>query len=144
MRTALIVGVVLTYCVFVWASQDDIVDLDNIVWDNNDRLLDIVPPTPSIMDIGNCTWELDNFEAKISYDPNSNTITLTGFTVEEALKRFFYYISNFYDPNEYLMSAKIIAPSKYCECTGSRMTISCLVYGCDCTTCGECGKKIKQ
>lgn len=47
-------------------------------------------------------------ESILCYDKDLNTLTLTGDTTANMLRRMFYYLYDIYAPNEYLMSAQIV------------------------------------
>ncbi len=86
-------------------------DPNRWVWTNiADMVLTVEPPHVSIHDIKDITFTVGTAgqNRTLEYDPNSNTLTLDGWTVQQAFKRIFYYFSDVYDPNEYLMGAEIV------------------------------------
>lgn len=111
------------------------------------------PENASVHDIGNVVFYNDTMSQafELAYDHAKNELHIKGGSAEDVLRLWYFASWKIYDPNDYLMSAKIVfdEPNErtFCSCTGNRGTITCLVYGCDgadCTTCMDCGLKIME
>jgi len=86
---------------YTYDSNDDTFYFNS---DVNDLAIIYHPKdTTSPNDVMDITW---GFGSEMNYD--ENTITITGMSLEDAFRRLFYYASESWDPNEYLMSAEIV------------------------------------
>jgi hypothetical protein len=96
----------------------------------------------------NLHYSLHGKELVYDYNSVDNTLTIPE-PLGQAVLRLFYLVNELsnpytdtglYDPNEYLMSAKIVVEEPRCD---HDFSIMCCVAGCSCSTCIKCGKQVK-